>query len=93
MVSAARPSEHPDWLTDEHLMLLRIRDTLYEGSWSDFVHDLEARAADRPHVFDLVPPSAEARSLIENHLQLIHNMQQWEKKEGLRLCADQSHQA
>jgi hypothetical protein len=56
-------------------MLLQIRDTLYEGSWEDFVTDLRARAEGRPHVFETVPVSASLKATIAHHLELISAMQ------------------
>ena len=76
-------------LTAEHRMLLRIRDTLYEGSWEDFVHDLKARAADKPHVFDVIPPSATMKSTIKNHLAMIAAMAEWEEQYGRPLRPDE----
>ena len=65
-------------LTDEHRMLLQIRDTLYEGNWNDFLRDLNARAQNRPHVFEIVPTSPEMKSTIAHHLALIEQMRNWE---------------
>jgi len=65
-------------LTEEQRMLLRMRDTLYEGSWEDFERDLRARAEDRPHVFDTVPETPGMKSTIAHHLGLIEAMQRWE---------------
>ena len=75
-------------LTDEHRMLLRIRDTLYEGSWEDFARDLRARAEDRPHVFETVPASSHMKATIASHLAMIDQMQSWEAKHGRTLSAD-----
>ena len=74
-------------LTDEHRMLLTMRDTLYEGDWSDFETDLKARASDRPHVFDTVPASPTMLATIQRHLSLIADMREWETKTGHRLSA------
>ena len=74
-------------LTDDHRMLLQIRDTLYEGSWEDFVHDLRARAEGRPHVFELVPVSEQMLSTIASHLAMIEVMQSWEAAHGRILRA------
>jgi hypothetical protein len=75
-------------LTDEHRMLLDIRDTLYEGSWEDFVRDLRARERGRPHVFDTLPDSPALKATIEGHLVLIEAMRAWETNRGCRLSAD-----
>ena len=61
-------------LTDDHRMLLDIRDTLYEGSWEDFKTDLVARCESKPHVFETVPDSAHMREVIRYHLDLITQM-------------------
>ena len=66
-------------VSEDHRMLLRMRDTLYEGSWTDFVHDLKARAENRPHVFATVPASDDLRATIERHLSLISQMADWER--------------
>jgi len=68
-------------------MLLQIRDTLYEGSWKDFIHDLKARAEGRPHVFELVPVSERMKSTITDHLAMIEDMQFWETVNGQILRA------
>lgn len=65
-------------LTDEHRMLLQIRDTLYEGNWNDFLRDLNARAQDLPHVFEIGAPSAETKSTIAHHVVMIEQMRNWE---------------
>ncbi len=75
-------------LNDEHRMLLRIRDTLYEGSWEDFVRDLHARAQGRPHVFETVTDSPAMKATIENHLVMIDEMQTWELQQQRTLSAD-----
>jgi hypothetical protein len=72
-------------LTADHRMLLEIRDTLYEGSWDDFVVDLQARAASRPHVFETVPTSPEMKATIANHLAMIERMKRWETEHGRAL--------
>ncbi|MGB2984596.1 MAG: hypothetical protein WBE26_01825 [Phycisphaerae bacterium] len=77
-------------LTDEHRMLLRIRDTLYEGSWEDFARDLRARAEDRPHVFETVPVSSQMKATIASHLAMIDQMQGWEAEHDRTLSADDS---
>jgi len=75
-------------LTAEHSMLLRIRDTLYEGSWEDFVEDLRSRLQDRPHVFETVPASPEMKTTIATHLGMIEAMEKWEAQHERALKAD-----
>ena len=70
-------------------MLLRIRDTLYEGDWGDFVQDLQARMEDRPHVFETVPASPEMKATIAGHLDMIARMERWESQHDRALSADE----
>jgi hypothetical protein len=70
-------------------MLLRIRDTLYEGSWSDFEADLQARIGGRAFVFEVVPASPEMAATIRNHLSLIAQMREWEATQGIVLRPDE----
>ncbi len=81
-------SHNPLELTAEHRMLLRMRDTLYEGAWGDFSRDLRARVDGKPHVFETVPTSAAMRDTIAHHLSLIAEMDEWEQKCGETLSAD-----
>ena len=69
-------------------MLLRMRDTLYEGSWEDFERDLRGRVEGRPHVFETVPTSPEMRATIENHLAMIEQMRAWEIQHDSTLSFD-----
>ncbi len=75
-------------LTPEHRMLLRIRDTLYEGGWADFVRDLRARMDGEPRVYEIVPTSDTMRSTILGHLRLIETMDAWERTHRHALCPD-----
>jgi hypothetical protein len=78
MVQHGADHERSFPLTDEHRMLLQIRDTLYEGNWNDFLRDLHACAQGRPHVFEIVAPSAETKSTIAHHVAMIEQMHDWE---------------
>jgi hypothetical protein len=75
-------------LTDEQRMLLRIRDTLYEGSWEDFVRDLQARAQGRKHVFETVTDSPCMKATIASHMVMIDNLRAWEARHGRSLSCD-----
>ena len=75
-------------LTDEKRMLLRMRDTLYEGSWDDFARDLESRASGQRHVFETVPTSPAMKNTIAHHLLLISEMAGWEERVGETLSPD-----
>lgn len=82
---ANRPDEFP--LTDEHRMLLRIRETLYEGSWEDFTRDLQARLENRPHIFETVPASPAMKETMKSHLAMIDQMRTWEVQHRQTLLA------
>ncbi len=75
-------------LTADHRMLLQMRDTLYEGSWEDFLCDLRARAQSRPHVYDITPPSPDMKETIANHIAMIEQMREWELQRGCTLRAE-----
>ena len=75
-------------LSNDHRMLLEIRDTLYEGCWDVFARDLEARRRAEPHVFETVPESPALLDTIAAHLRLIAEMQAWECTHGVTLRAD-----
>jgi hypothetical protein len=70
-----------DWSPD-HRMLVEIRDTLYEGSWEDFLHDLRAKADRRPRVFDTTPDSPQMQETVADHLRLIEQIRNWEDRTG-----------
>lgn len=75
-------------LTDMHRMLLQMRDTLYEGSWEDFLTDLRSRAESRPFVFETVSVSAEMHKTIATHLAMIDDMREWERTHAQLLRSD-----
>lgn len=89
MVEAGQNALDDFPLTDEERMLLRIRDTLYEGSWEDFVRDLRARAQGQQHVFETVTDSPPMKSTIASHLLMIDKMQAWEAQHGRSLSCDE----
>lgn len=68
-------------------MLLQMRDSLYEGSWEDFIRDLEARAFGKPHVYETVPTSDRMKTTIKSHLRMIANMVAWEQQHDMSLAA------
>lgn len=82
MCAKRQNHDHRFPLTSDHVMLLHIRDTLYEGHWQDFVDDLESRAEGRPRVFETVPQSPTMKDTIQGHLGLISGMRAWEAKHG-----------
>jgi hypothetical protein len=68
-------------------MLVELRDTLYEGSWEDFVRDLEARMEGQPHVFEIVPDTPHFTDVIRHHLGLIQALETWEREHQVTLRA------
>ena len=72
-------------LSEEQRMLIQIRDTLYEGSWDDFLSDLSARAEGRPHVFAIAAASPQMKTTIEHHVDLIEKLREWEREHGQNL--------
>jgi len=72
-------------IAPEHEMLLRMRDTLYEGDWGDFTRDLRARLSGKPYVYEVVPASPRMKSTIMSHLRLIEQMEAWERDHGRTL--------
>lgn len=77
----------PIELSADRCMLLDLRDTLYDGSWDDFVYDLEARLHGQPHVFDVVPDAAGFGETIRNHLRIISELRAWERAHHTTLHA------
>lgn len=63
-------------------MLVSIRDTLYEGSWEDFIADLSARAEGKPHIFDTITISSNLQDTIRSHLDLIAEIRSREESRG-----------
>ena len=85
----AKPNRGPGFpLTPDHRMLLRMRDTLYEGRWDDFVRDLQARVESQPHVFETVPDTPGMKDTIARHLSLIEQMRAWETVHQQALSPD-----
>lgn len=79
---ASRDAIQPFVLSAEQRMLLQMRDTLYEGSWDDFLHDLRARCEARPHVFEIIPDSPEMKTTVAQHIRLIEQMREFESQTG-----------
>jgi len=66
-------------------MLLAVRDTLYDGSWDDFLLDVRARLADRPYVFDVHAATPRLKDTMRRHVELIEQLRQWEHDHGVVL--------
>lgn len=84
---APRQADDGPWsLSEEERMLVLLRDELYEGSWDEFVQDLEDRLAARPHLFDITPASPRLRETIRHHLRLIEKLREYEARTGFDLA-------
>ena len=66
-------------LGDEELMLLTLRDELYEGSWANMLQDLKDRLKGKPYIFKLV-------NRIEEDIVRIEKMQKYEEDNGVNLA-------
>ena len=75
-------------LSEDEGMLLAIRDTLYEGSWEDFLLDLRERLSDRPYVFDVHPASPRLKDTMRRHLEIIEQLSRWERDHGVTLHSE-----
>ncbi len=75
-------------LSEDEGMLLAIRDTLYEGSWEDFLLDLRERLSDRPYVFDVHPVSPRLKDTMRRHVALIEQLSRWERDHGVTLHSE-----
>ena len=62
-------------LTPEEKVLIRVRDTLYEGSWDELEADLRARLGGKPYIFKLA-------TRIEEDLARIERLRGFERESG-----------
>lgn len=65
-------------LSPEDILLLDLRDELYDGSWDEMAQDLEDRRAGRPYVFRLI-------NQIEDDLLRIRRLGSFEKSHQINL--------
>jgi hypothetical protein len=92
--SKAEPRREPtpelqnvlDLLTEDHRMLLTLREELYDGSWQAMLQDLRDRLEGRPHVFEWTPPDDRMRQTLANHMKLIEQMRKAELDLGVNLA-------
>ena len=66
-------------LSEEEIMLLRLRDELYEGRWDDMLADLNDRLQGKPYVFKLA-------HRIQDDIQRIERLSRFEKQHGVDLA-------
>lgn len=67
-----------DSLSNDERLLVTLRDELYAGSWDQMLKDLQERLKGRPYIFKLV-------TRIQDDVERIHKLRDYEKKHGLNL--------
>jgi hypothetical protein len=83
----ARPTEEArrqarrfvEALSEEEIMLLRLRDELYEGRWDSMLADLNDRLQGKPYVFKLA-------HRIQDDIQRIERMSRFERQHDVDLA-------
>jgi len=66
-------------LSEEDVMLLRLRDELYEGRWESMLADLRDRLQGKPYVFRLAHP-------IQDDIDRIERLSRFERQHGVNLA-------
>jgi len=66
-------------LSEEDIMLLRLRDELYEGRWEFMLADLRDRLQGKPYVFRLAHP-------IQDDIARIERLSRFERQHGVNLA-------
>jgi hypothetical protein len=72
------PEAYFQSLSREEILLLRLKESLYEGSWDEIVADLVARKEGKPYVFKL-------ETRIEEDLARIEKLRAYERETGVDL--------
>jgi hypothetical protein len=67
-------------LTEEDIMLLRLRDELYDGRWESMLADLRDRLQGKPYVFRLAHP-------IQEDIDRIERLSRFERQHNVNLAA------
>lgn len=70
--------EYARTLTSEEIMLIRLRDELYESSWERMQRDLKNRLLGKPHIFKLA-------NKIEADLESISKLSAYESENKINL--------
>ena len=65
-------------LSPEEIILIRLRDELYDGRWDDMIEDLTNRLDGKPYVFKLA-------GRIEADLARIERLKTFEEKNNVNL--------
>ena len=66
-------------LGEEEIMLLRLRDELYDGRWDAMLSDLNDRLQGRPYVFKLA-------HRIQDDIERIERLNRFERQYGVNLA-------
>ena len=87
--SAETPAQHPaegarakrflESLGEEEIMLLRLRDELYEGRWDAMLADLNDRLQGKPYVFQLA-------HRIQDDIERIERLSRFERQHKVNLA-------
>ena len=72
-------TDYVDRLSDEHRMLVVLKNQLYAGSWEPMIDDLQNRLAGKPYIFKLV-------NRIRDDIDRIEEMRQFEDENGVDLA-------
>jgi hypothetical protein len=66
-------------LSEEEIMLVRLRDELYEGRWDTMLADLNDRLQGKPYIFKLA-------HRIQDDLKRIERLHRFERTRGVNLA-------
>jgi len=66
-------------LSDEEIMLIRLRDELYEGRWDAMLADLNDRLQGKPYVFKLA-------HRIQDDIERIERLNRFERQYNVNLA-------
>jgi hypothetical protein len=66
-------------LSEEEIMLVRLRDELYDGRWDSMLADLRDRLQGKPYVFRLAHP-------IQDDIDRIERLNRFERQHGVNLA-------
>jgi hypothetical protein len=66
-------------LTEEEIMLVRLRDELYDGRWDAMLADLNDRLQGKPYIFKLA-------HRIQDDIERIERLNRFERQKGVNLA-------
>lgn len=66
-------------LSEEEIMLVRLRDELYDGRWESMLADLRDRLQGKPYVFRLAHP-------IQDDIDRIERLNRFERQHNVNLA-------